>query len=279
MSFSSDIKQILCTTKYQCPGCRRAELAGFFMFPARLADAAAHVFCIAPSVAERIAAEMQTELGIMAHTSGRKIVFEGGAKRIRQSLSHDSVINSCCAAAYCRGAFLAAGSVNNPEKGYHLEFNTASFDEAQFLIDLLDEYNFNPKAARRRDKKLVYLKDSTKIADIIGYMSGGRAGLEILSMQVQKELNSSTQRRVNCDSANLSKLAKASARQIAAIRKIKSARRWSAMPEVLKEIGELRLKYPDMSIEELGKLTKHQIGKSGVNHRLKRIVEYAEQLS
>lgn len=129
---------------------------------------------------------------------------------------------------------------------------------------------------RRHNKKIIYLKENNQIADLIGYLSNGRAGLEILSVQIEKEMKSSAQRRVNCDSANLSKQAKASALQISAIKRIKKAGKWSRLPQVLQEIGELRLKHPDLSLEELGEYADPPIGKSGVNHRLKRIIDYSE---
>lgn len=271
MSFSTDIKELICKTGYECPGCRRAELAGFFVFPAKLAPKTMRLSFSVPKARDRILAALENELGIKS--SGT--LMQEQTVQISKSITDCDVINDCCKRAYMRGAFLASGSVSDPQKMYHLEFSTRSVDEAQFLMKLLEYHEFRPKATRRKDKKLVYIKESSQIADIIGYMTDGRAGLEIMSIQIEKELKSSTQRRVNCDSANLNKQATASARQIAAIKRIKAARKWSAMPEVLKEIGELRLKYPDISIEALGKMTRPEIGKSGVNHRLKRIIEYA----
>ena len=134
------------------------------------------------------------------------------------------------------------------------------------------------KKTVRKGRYIVYIKESGNIADVLGYISGGRAGMEILSAQVEKEMKNSIVRQVNCDSANLNKQAKASSKQIAAIKRIKAARKWQALPDVLKEIGELRLKYPDISMEALGRMTGQGIGKSGVNHRLSRIMEYAEDL-
>ena len=277
MSFSSDIKDIICKTEYQCPGCMRAELAGFFVFPDRLSKGVVKYRFPSKHAELRIAQAIFEEFGSKQETvEGRGVIHE--AQRLRASLSDADVINECCKTAYIRGAFLSSGSVSNPEKDYHLEFTTRSGEEAEFLTRILKEYEFRPKVTERKSKKVIYIKESSQIADIIGYMTGGRAGLEIMSIQIEKELKSSTQRRVNCDSANLSKQAAASAKQIAAIRKIKAARKWSAMPEVLREIGELRIKYPDVSIEALGKMTKQEIGKSGVNHRLKRIIEYADLL-
>ena len=277
MSFSSDIKKVICKTAYECPGCRRAELAGFFVFPARLRIGAQNVSCAISDTAERISAALNNELGTNCMTDGRRLILtEKESQTIAGSLSDQDVIHNCCRLSYIRGAFLATGSVTDPEREYHLEFSSNSFNEANFLLDLLLSLDFNPKGARRRDKKIIYLKESNQIADLIGYLSDGRAGLEILSAQIEKEMKSSAQRRVNCDSANLSKQAKASAIQISAIKRIKKARKWSRLPQVLQEIGELRLKHPDLSLEELGEYADPPIGKSGVNHRLKRIIEYAE---
>ena len=279
MSFSSDIKKVICKTAYECPGCRRAEMAGFFVFPARLRMCAQNVSCAISDTAVRVSNALKNELGLECAVDGRRLILtDKDCKTIAGSLSEQDVIHSCCRMAYIRGAFLATGSVTDPEREYHMEFSTNSFNKADFLMKLLSDIGFNPKGARRRDKKIIYLKENNQIADLVGYLSDGRAGLEILSVQVEKEMKSSAQRRVNCDSANLSKQAKASAIQISAVKKIKKARKWSRMPQVLQEIGELRLKHPDLSLEELGEHTDPPIGKSGVNHRLKRIIEYAETI-
>lgn len=255
MSFSSEIKQILCKTEYECPGCRSAELAGFFRFTGRT-QAGGMRIPVSGAVGARI----------------RRAV-EDGVEPMRSAPE-----NSCCRIAYIRGAFLAGGSVSDPQKEYHLEFDAKADGGAEELAEILKAQGFRPKKTLRKGREVIYIKESSQIADLIGYMSGGRAGLEILSVQVEKELKSSIVRQVNCDSANLNKLARASSKQIAAIKKIKAARKWSAMPEVLREIGDLRLRYPDISLEALGKMTKQQIGKSGVNHRLHRIIEFADSL-
>lgn len=279
MSFSSDIKLSLCKTEYECKDCRKAELSGFFDFAGRAEEDEIRFGTTLKEVRERILSALKAEFGIEPKRSERKYVITGGnAQRLREGLKADAE-NECCKTAYLRGAFLGGGSVSNPQKEYHLEIDTKSENEALRLMAVLDEFDFKPKKTQRKGKEVVYIKESSQIADLIGYMSCGTAGLEIISVQIEKELKSSTQRRVNCDSANLNKQAKASSRQIAAIKKIKAAHKWSALPEVLREIGELRMRYPDVSIEMLGKLTKQQIGKSGVNHRLNRIMEYADGLT
>lgn len=278
MSFSYEIKDILCKTEYVCPGCRRAELAGFFSFPAKLRSDAGHCLCSGNSVSQRVAAAVNEELGACAEADERRILLGNGvAEKLLTLLSEEVIINDCCAMAYVRGAFLAAGSVSDPEKAYHIELATSSFDKAQYMIHLLEKNGLTPRGTRRRGRLVVYLKESAQIAELIGRISGGMAGLEIFSAQVEKELKSSAQRRVNCDSANLKKQTKASAKQLMAIRKIKKAGRWGAMPKTLREMGAIRLENPDLSLEELGALLDPPIGKSGVNHRLKRIIEFADE--
>ena len=207
----------------------------------------------------------------------RILLGNGAAEKLQSALSSDAIINDCCAMAYVRGAFLTSGSVSDPEKAYHIEFATASFDEAQKMIRLLEDVGLTPRGARRRGKLVVYIKESAQIAELIGLISGGMAGLEIFSAQIEKELKSSAQRRVNCDSANLKKQTKASVKQLMAIRKIKKAGEWGRLPKTLREMGSIRLENPDLSLEELGTLLDPPIGKSGVNHRLKRILEVADE--
>lgn len=273
MSFSTEIKKILCKCEYMCPGCRRAELAGFFVFSGRLSEKEVRYKAVVNEVSARTLNSINEEFGIDI-----KNVTDEQLRMLKAQLSCDVFLYDCCKIAYVRGAFMGSGSVNDPEKEYHLEFDAKNEAEAEKLISILVEYGFRPKKTKRKGKVVVYIKESSQIADLLGHISGGRAGLEILSVQVEKELKSSTQRRVNCDSANLNKLALASSKHINAIKKIKKARKWSSLPEVLREIGDLRVKYPDVSIEALGKMTKQGIGKSGVNHRLNRIMEYADAL-
>lgn len=279
MSFSAEVKEILCKTKYECPGCRLAELAGFFAFTGRVTEDGLRFTASFAELKKRINSSLMAELGIKTNAVGRQTVVPiDDTKKLQDAISGDVCIYECCKIAYARGAFLGGGSVNSPEKKYHIEFDARTAQDAARLTELLEEFDFRPKTMCRKERFVVYIKESSQIADLLGYISDGRAGLEFLSAQVEKELKSSAQRMVNCDSANLNKLAKASSRHIAAIKKIKAAHKWSSMPEVLREIGELRLKHPDLSLEALGKMTGHGIGKSGVNHRLNRIVEYAESI-
>ena len=279
MSFSSEIKQCLCETAYECEECRKAELAGVFDFTGRIEDDTPRFNSSSDFVLKRVCKAIFEEFGTDISYDG-KIVIDNEYLLIKM---RDELIgyipkNLCCVRAYIRGAFLGGGSVSDPKKEYHMEFDTKSERGAFILIDCLQKLGVKAKRTVRKGREIVYIKESGNIADILGYMSGGRAGLEIISAQVEKEMKNSIIRQVNCDSANLNKQAKASSKQIAAIKKIKSAHKWQILPDVLREIGELRLKYPDVSMEELGKMTSQGIGKSGVNHRLSRIIGYAESI-
>ncbi len=276
MSFSTEIKKSICKTEYMCPVCRLAELAGFFGFTGKTGGKEIKTGAALEDTAKRIRTALSDEFNISAEDGS--VIRGADADKLNSALDGYVPSDECCAISYIRGAFLGGGSVSDPKKEYHLEFDTKSEVKAEQLINILAKLGFRAKRTVRKGKSVVYLKESGQIADLIGYMSGGRAGLEIMSIQVEKELKSATQRRVNCDSANLNKQVIASSRQIAAIRKIKAARKWSALPDVLREIGDLRVKNPYVSIEELGSMTKQKIGKSGVNHRLKRIIEYSETL-
>lgn len=279
MSYSSEIKELLCKTQYECPGCRLSELAGFFACAGKPTDDGVRVFLSNNELEKRIASSLKSELGIIPTYEGRRIIISGrDCKKLTDEISGDVMIYECCKIAFVRGAFLGGGSVNAPDKKYHMEFNARTEYDANRLSEVLAEFDFRPKTTIRKDKYVVYIKESSQIAELLGYISNGRSGLEFLSVQVEKELKSSAQRQVNCDSANLDKLAKASSKHITAIKQIKAARKWSKLPDVLREIGELRLKYPDLSLEALGKMTEQGIGKSGVNHRLNRIVEYANSI-
>lgn len=279
MSFSSDIKECLCNIEYECPDCRVAELAGFFRFTGKLSKEPVKAFVSNDLMKKRISEEVMLETGDYPQYAGERIVLGSDQTVILRDKTYNvNLKKTCCKTSFIRGAFLGGGSVSNPEKEYHMEFGTNDETEADGLIELLAKYDVRARKTHRRGKTIVYMKDSSNIADTVAYITDGNIGLEILFVQVEKELKSSTQRIVNCDSANLNKQALASSRHIVAIKRIKAAKKWSAMPEVLREIGELRMKYPDVSLEELGKMTKQRIGKSGVNHRLNRIMEFAAGL-
>ena len=282
MSFSSDIKERLCRAERECPSCAAAELAGMLRFAGSAAEDKIKFTTENETVFNRLCENLRECFGIDA--GGEKKVkyrFEtkntDEAENITEGMA-GSVKLSCCRAAYVRGAFLRAGSVSNPEKSYHLEFDTKNKKEAEFLRGVLAKEGFSSKLTYRKGYNVVYVKESDTIAAILGFMGAGRSALELFTIQIEKEVRNSINRRVNCDTANADKSARASSKHIYAIKKLKNNGQWVKLPEVLREIAELRLEYPEDSLKELGEKTNPPIGKSGVNHRLNRILAIAENL-
>ena len=178
--------------------------------------------------------------------------------------------------AIVRGTFLGAGSINNPNRNYHLEINLSTEDNMEFLYEILNKCNI--KCKKLENKHAIYLKDGEEISSIIALMGASSSVLKFEDIRVQKEMSGKVNRIVNCQTANLNKTLNASVEQIDAIRKLQQSNKFNNLDENLKEIALLRLEYPDMSLIELGKKLKTPLGKSGVNYRLKRIIKIAEEL-
>ena len=180
--------------------------------------------------------------------------------------------------AYIRGAFLGGGSVTNPEKNYHLEFVTHSEEYAQDLCELINSCGLNSKVIQRKNSFIVYIKEGEQIVDILNIMGAHSCLLELENIRIMKEMRNNVNRLVNCETANLSKTVNAAVRQVESIKLIQSKIGLKRLPQNLREIAELRLEYPDESLKELGEMLTPPVGKSGVNHRLRKIEKIAEEL-
>jgi len=180
--------------------------------------------------------------------------------------------------AYIRGAFLGGGSICNPEKTYHLEFVTHNDDYALRFSSLINSYGLTSKVIQRKNSYVVYLKEGEQIVDMLNIIGAHTNLLYLENVRIMKEMRNNVNRLVNCETANLGKTVNASVRQIESIRLIESEIGFQRLPKNLREIAELRLKYPEESLKELGELLEPPVGKSGVNHRLRRIEKIAEEL-
>ena len=177
-----------------------------------------------------------------------------------------------------RGAYLGAGSMNNPDRNYHLEINLSNSKNLEFLIQILDDMNVNYKILELDKKYAIYLKDGENIFEFIALLGANSTVLKYEDIRVQKEMRGKVNRLVNCKTANLNKTINASVEQIEAIKKLQANEKFNKLDDNLKEIALLRLENPDISLIELGKMLKNPIGKSGVNYRLKKIIQIAEEL-
>ena len=177
-----------------------------------------------------------------------------------------------------RGAFLGAGSINNPEKKYHLEINLSNKINLDYLFEIISSMNIKCKKLELDKKYSIYLKDGEEISLLIALMGANKSVLNFEDIRVQREMRGKVNRIVNCQTANLNKTINASVEQIEAIRKLQMSNKFNKLDENLKEIALLRIDYPDMSLIELGKKLKNPVGKSGVNYRLKKIIQIAEEI-
>lgn len=177
--------------------------------------------------------------------------------------------------ALVRGCFMGSGSINNPKNKYHMEILFSLEKNAKFILEILNKYNIEFKILE--NNSTLYSKDGEEISKFLAFIGASSSVLKFEDIRVFREMRNNVNRLVNCETANINKIATTAAKQIAAINKIREMGKFDSLPDNLKEIAEVREKNPDMSLLELGKLLQTPIGKSGVNHRLKAIEKIAEE--
>ncbi|MBH9991094.1 DNA-binding protein WhiA [Lactobacillus sp. W8092] len=199
--------------------------------------------------------------------------------QIRTDISEDIWSSQQRARSYLRGAFLAGGSVNNPETSrYHLEIYTLYEDQNQGLVKLMNQFQLNARATQRRNGFIVYLKEAEKISDFLQIIGATASMLKFEDIRIVRDMRNSVNRLVNCENANINKTIKAAAKQVANIRYYQENFGLEKLPVKLKEIAELRLDNPEVSLTELAQMVPGgPISKSGINHRLRKLNTLIEQ--
>lgn len=197
---------------------------------------------------------------------------------IQPGIDQNLIKRRCDRKAYLRGAFLAGGSISNPEGNYHLEIITNDETHARDLSELLNKFNLKAKISTRKNFYVVYLKESEHIFEFLALIGAHQALFEFENIRILKGMRNKVNRIVNCETANLNKTVDAAVRQLENIRLIENTIGLKALPENLQEIAKLRLSYPDSSLKELGEMLNPKVGKSGVNHRLRKIDEIAARI-
>lgn len=183
-----------------------------------------------------------------------------------------------CAQAFLRGAFLACGAVTDPEHDYHLEFSTPHYNFSRDLMALLREWDFPAKTTTRGGAYIVYIKESERIEDCLTFLGATRASLELMGVKMVKSIRNDTNRRINFENANIDKTVQAAGAQMDALRKIDETCGLAALPEDLQAVAKIRLEHPEMSLRDLGAALSPPLSRSGVNHRLQRILQFADNL-
>jgi len=195
------------------------------------------------------------------------------------SLIHNVVVqNVCCKRAFIRGAFLAAGSISDPEKFYHFEIACASMRKAKQLQGLMASFDVEARIVLRKRYFVVYVKEGSQIVELLQVMEAPVALMELENIRIVKEMRNSVNRQVNCETANINKTVSAAVKQMEDIRYIRDTIGLESLPENLQEMAKVRLERPEATLKELGEALEPPVGKSGVNHRLRKLSLMAEDL-
>lgn len=212
----------------------------------------------------------------MGRDSSSYFIRAGGNELL--AVKNASVQAVCCKRSYIRGAFLTAGSMSDPSKSYHFEIVCSEEEEAMHLRDIINSFDMDAKIVPRKKTFVVYLKEGSQIVDILNVMEAHIGLMELENVRILKEMRNSVNRKVNCETANINKTVSAAVRQMEDISYIKETAGFDKLPEGLKDVALTRLEYPEATLKELGSLLREPLGKSGVNHRLRKLSEIADKL-
>ena len=308
MSFSSEVKDELAKQMSKSRHCRIAELAAIVSFDGRLeqkngkkileittenATLARKCFTLIKKTFN-IGTDIEVRNGngvshnhIYVISTDREDEIEkilaalkmtDGIGKNGELVNRLLIQNVCCKRAFIRGAFLSAGSMSDPEKSYHFEIVCPSEEKATQLRDVINDFDFDAIIVARKKNYVVYIKEGAQIVDILNVMEAHVALMNLENVRIIKEMRNSVNRQVNCETANINKTVNAAVRQIEDIQYIEERVGLDSLPENLREIAEIRLKYPDAALKELGAYLQPPVGKSGVNHRLRKIADIAGKL-
>lgn len=308
MSFSGEVKEELSRQFQKSRHCQIAEIAAILGFAGKLeADSALRVYTENISLARKYFMLMKktfhADMKIAVRQGGylqKSRIFvisltdrqevnkvlqavkwqdESGRDIRGKELADGRLIqNGCCRRAFIRGAFLSAGSMSDPEKSYHFEIVCTSEEKAQQLMEIINSFEIDAKIVTRKKNYVVYVKEGAQIVDMLNIMEAHVALMNLENVRILKEMRNSVNRQVNCETANINKTVNAAVKQIQDINYIQETVGLDSLPENLQEIAEIRLKYPEAPLKELGTFLEPAVGKSGVNHRLRRLCEIAEEL-
>ncbi len=298
MSFSGTVKEELSSQISPARHCQLAELAALLLFNGAVCDDSQHLVFDTENeaVAKKCFTLLKKTFNIEAVVQDRQRLIpdddlehrviqalhfadaEEGRITLTNPVNTLLIKSSCCARAYLRGAFLSVGSMSDPRKSYHLEFVCSEKEKALQLQETLSEFQIEARIIKRKKYQVVYLKEGAGIVDLLNVMGAHVSLMELENMRILKEMRNSINRRVNCETANISKTVTAAGRQIEDILLIRDRYGFENLPENLRQMAEVRLEYPDAALKELGGYLEPNVGKSGVNHRLRRLSEIAEEL-
>ena len=300
MSFSSSVKEEICRELTNRKCCCVAECYGILLYcntfssreiriiteSREFAGALPRLFRRAFGIAFDVLPDSSEHRGkvtfIINDPAKLARIFEtygyGGSSLVAHHINLGVLEEDCCRVSFVKGAFLAGGSVTDPMKRYHLELVTDHYNVSREIFPMLLDMGFEPKSTSRGGNYIVYFKQSEAIADMLTTLGAPIAAMNVMSAKIEKEMTNSVNRKVNCDTANVLKSVDAAQRQLEAIRRIEKNSGIESLPERLRETALLRLENPEFSMSELAAAHAPPITKSCLNHRIRKLIEIAEDL-
>ena len=286
MSFSSDIKEELGRQYSKSRHCQMAELSGMIELDGRIdeQDGTMYFKTDNPVLLEKYAILMRKvfELDISKPISKEdtdRIMQTFKWNRLEGATTNGLILqNTCCKRAFIRGAFLAGGSMSDPNKSYHFEIVCHTHEQAKQLQSVMQSFDTDAKIVERKGDHVVYLKEGSQIVDMLNVMEAYVALMNLENVRILKEVRNTINRKVNCETANINKTVNAAVKQVEDIELIRERIGLDNLPENLREMALLRLEYPEATLKELGNYLEPPVGKSGVNHRLRKLSAIAEDL-
>ena len=300
ISFAGKVKNELCRVGISRQCCARAEGYGVLLYGNTFTPGEIRIITENGDFAARLPKLFQKAFGVKfdrvpEEMNGKgKLIFGITApeklEKIINTLGYDArqltalhvnfgiLEEDCCRTAFLRGAFLAGGSVTDPEKRYHLELATSHVPASREVQALMEEMGFLPRSIRRGADALLYFKQSEHIEDFLTKIGAPAAAMDIMTAKVDKEIRNGANRAMNCDMANVNKTLDAAQEQVGAIEKLRRSARWDTLPEKLRQTAALRLEYPELSLVQLAEKCDPPVTKSCMNHRLRKLMEEAMEL-
>ena len=286
MSFSSEVKEELARHISPARHCQIAELAAIMHFCGQYGRDAGGCYTVGFQTENETVVRKSFTLLKKAYNIDAGAVLDGQKVQgflqkignLDEPVNRMLIKNSCCQRAFLRGAYLSVGSMSDPTKGYHLEFACADAAKAKQLQEVLEGFDIESKSILRKKYHVVYLKEGAGIVDLLNVCEAPVSLMNLENTRILKEMRNSVNRRVNCETANIAKTVNAAARQVEDIEYIRDHYGFQNLSTGLREMAEIRLENPDVPLKELGECFSPPIGKSGVNHRLRKLSELAKKL-
>ncbi len=297
MTFSSQVKNELTKIEYDKNCCKKCLLYGLALFGKSFSSSSVSLQTENENTAmlyKRLLKELcNIDSNIVKSPSGRNFTVtvssKGDAAKLMMYFMHDSSETSLkvnvsnfvcpqCQNAFFAGAFLACGTVSSPQKDYHLEFCIAYRNLSKSFVTVLQEAELSPKVTTRKGYNIVYFKESEAIEDCLYLMGASAAMFDMMNIKIIKDIRNKANRKANCETANIERTVNAAVGQIEAIEKIKKAKKFDSLSPALKEMAKIRCENPDASLGELAGMFEPPLSRSGVNHRLNKLVSLADSI-